>query len=79
MDMRNADLMLSNEVRDWAKAQNKRSKRNVTTRGKKVLSDENDPGFHFIAYVPIEGEIWRLDGLQEHPVNLGKFHPSLEF
>ncbi|RDW73860.1 hypothetical protein BP5796_07302 [Coleophoma crateriformis] len=75
MDMRNADLTLSNEAQNWFKARTKRSKRNIATNGKsKKSADENEPGFHFIAYVPIEKEIWRLDGLQERPINLGTYH-----
>ncbi|CAG8545425.1 4707_t:CDS:10 [Gigaspora margarita] len=29
--------------------------------------------YHYIAYVPIDGEVWQLDGLYPHPVSLGKY------
>jgi ubiquitin carboxyl-terminal hydrolase L5 len=37
--------------------------------GKK--GEENDDGFHFIAYVPVNGVLWELDGLRRQPVKLG--------
>lgn len=32
---------------------------------------EDDEGFHFIAYMPIKGSVWKLDGLDSFPQNLG--------
>jgi len=32
---------------------------------------ENDEAFHFIAYVPVNGVLWELDGLRRQPVRLG--------
>ena len=81
IDVRNADLALANDVAEWEKALNAK-KRKVNGRKKtKKLSEDDEPGFHFIAYVPINGEVWRLDGLQRMPVNLGMvavFHSMLE-
>ncbi|KAL3426182.1 ubiquitin carboxyl-terminal family 1 [Phlyctema vagabunda] len=73
-DIRNADLALANEVEDWTRARNTK-KRNFKGRKKtsKKSNDDDEPGFHFIAYVPIDGEVWRLDGLQRLPVNLGAY------
>ena len=65
MDMLNADLALSNDV----KAKKSRKKAN------KSLSDDEQEqnGFHFVAFVPIQGSVWKLDGLDRQPTNLGKF------
>ncbi|KAF8476990.1 hypothetical protein BDZ91DRAFT_688007 [Kalaharituber pfeilii] len=32
---------------------------------------EEEEAFHFIAYVPIDGSLWELDGLKRQPVKLG--------
>jgi hypothetical protein len=32
---------------------------------------EEDEAFHFIAYVPVNGVLWELDGLRRQPVRLG--------
>lgn len=38
---------------------------------KKKKDEDNDEGFHFIAYVPVNGVLWELDGLRRQPVKLG--------
>lgn len=35
--------------------------------------DDENQAFHFIAYMPIQGEVWKLDGLDRQPQRLGKF------
>ncbi|RMY75471.1 hypothetical protein D0863_02559 [Hortaea werneckii] len=35
-----------------------------------------EEGFHFIAYMPIQGHVWKLDGLDRHPQDLGSFGES---
>lgn len=67
MDILNADLALSNEVSAWKKKRNAKKK---PGRGKSRSDVES--GFHFIAFVPVEGVVWRLDGLQRQPVTLGR-------
>jgi len=32
---------------------------------------EDDEAFHFIAYVPVDGVVWELDGMRRQPVRLG--------
>jgi len=61
MDMLNADLLLENE----ATAKGKGKKRSGG-------EDENEAGFHFIAFIPIEGQLWKLDGLERQPMCLGR-------
>ena len=60
MDMLNVDLCLKNEAK--AKKSSKKRK-----------AEELDPesGFHFIAFMPIEGDLWKLDGLERQPTRLG--------
>jgi ubiquitin carboxyl-terminal hydrolase L5 len=40
-------------------------------RGTKSAEKEGDEMFHFIAYVPVNGVLWELDGLRRQPVRLG--------
>ncbi|KAI4174823.1 MAG: hypothetical protein LQ343_002061 [Gyalolechia ehrenbergii] len=57
MDMLNADLQLKNDASSRKKPKAK-------------SSDEDDAGFHFIAFVPIQGKVWKLDGLERQPQSL---------
>ena len=38
-----------------------------------VQEDDDDEGFHFIAYMPIANHVWRLDGLDKFPHDMGEF------
>ncbi|CAF9924815.1 hypothetical protein IMSHALPRED_006311 [Imshaugia aleurites] len=59
MDMLNADLLLKNE------ATAKKGKRRTADEG------ESEGGFHFIAFMPIDDQLWKLDGLERQPMCLG--------
>ena len=58
--MLNADLLLKNE------ATAKKGKRRTADEG------ESEGGFHFIAFMPIDDQLWKLDGLERQPMCLGK-------
>lgn len=78
--MLNSDFALSNEVDKWNRAKSAKKRKGVTRKSQakpKKKKAEEEPGFHFIAYVPIDGIVWRLDGMQRQPVNLGTFLSSL--
>jgi ubiquitin carboxyl-terminal hydrolase L5 len=65
MDMLNADLCLAQKVeakKRKGKGNSKKSKEN----------DDDVSGFHFVTFVPINGCLWKLDGLERQPVNLGE-------
>lgn len=53
--MLSSDLQLSYDVTSKTKGKNKTAK------------DDESAGFHFIAFVPIDGQIWKLDGLERQP------------
>ena len=53
--MLNADLQLSNNATPKAKGNTKNA------------NDDGSAGFHFIAFVPVDGQIWKLDGLERQP------------
>ena len=63
MDMLIADLQLELD----ATSTKNRKKRKGTKK-----QDCGEPGFHFIAFVPISGTLWKLDGLEHQPNELGK-------
>jgi ubiquitin carboxyl-terminal hydrolase L5 len=37
----------------------------------KKFGGKEEDAFHFIAYVPFEGRLYELDGLQKGPIDLG--------
>jgi ubiquitin carboxyl-terminal hydrolase L5 len=61
IDMLNEDLHMKNEAAP-SKRGRKRSRNDW---------DEDNSAFHFIAFVPIDGKLWKLDGLDRQPHNLG--------
>ncbi|KAB2572856.1 putative ubiquitin carboxyl-terminal hydrolase protein [Lasiodiplodia theobromae] len=61
IDMMNIDLQMQHDStsKSKSKSTNKKSK-------------NADAAFHFIAFMPIAGEIWKLDGLDRQPQKLEK-------
>jgi hypothetical protein len=59
--------------RKRAKSQPSRKGRERKGRRKKAAAVEEDEehGFHFVAYVPAYGKIWKLDGLERQPQTIG--------
>lgn len=62
MDMLNSDLQLKND----ATAKRKKSGKHRQEHG------ESEAGFHFIAFVPALGKVWKFDGLERQPQGLGR-------
>jgi len=62
MDMLNSDLQLKNEAT---------SKRSRSAKKSEDYSD-TEAGFHFIAFVPAMGRVWKFDGLERQPQALGR-------
>jgi ubiquitin carboxyl-terminal hydrolase L5 len=63
MDMLNADLAMKNEARSSKRKGGKTKK----------TENESEASFHFIAFLPITNNIWKLDGLERQPQNLGMY------
>jgi ubiquitin carboxyl-terminal hydrolase L5 len=43
------------------------------TKRQSKKSSNDDSAFHFVAYVPIQDQIWRLDGLDSNPQKFGMY------
>ncbi|KAI9373227.1 ubiquitin carboxyl-terminal hydrolase [Aspergillus egyptiacus] len=63
MDILNSDLQLKYEAGSRRNKSNKRGRDD----------HEADAGFHFIAFVPALGKVWKFDGLERQPQALGEF------
>ena len=61
--MLNADLYLKNQA--TSKKKNKKT-------AQQDDDDDDDASFHFIAFVPIQGKVWKLDGLERQPQCIGR-------
>ncbi|KAM0511564.1 hypothetical protein ACHAPE_009714 [Trichoderma viride] len=70
MDHLNADLWLENAVSDTKTKKAKTASRSSKKTRKKKRADDAY-GFHFVAYVPVDGHVWELDGLQSKPHRVG--------
>ena len=62
MDRLNSDLQLKDEAT---------TKKTQSKKGKRQDEDETDAAFHFIAFVPAMGKVWKLDGLERQPQAIG--------
>ena len=40
---------------------------------------KEEDAYHFIAYVPINGRLYELDGLKQAPIDLGQIPPGVEW
>lgn len=67
MDVFNCDMVLKNEA---TAKRNQKSASKATAKSKDP--DESESAFHFIAFVPVNGRLWELDGLKRQPENLGE-------
>jgi len=70
MDILNSDLSLKNAVDDEPKTK-KAARKSPAKKATKVKTAAKDAAFHYIAYVPIDGHVWELDGMHGKPLCLG--------
>lgn len=71
MDHLNADLCLENAVSDTRSKKAKTGSKAAKKASKNKRADDAY-GFHFIAYVPVDGYVWELDGLRSKPHKIGE-------
>lgn len=68
--MLEADIFIKQQA--FLKRTRPKPKPRVTNNSRKRRVVESNC-YHFIAYVPIEGHLWSLDGLRRNPVDLGEY------
>ncbi|KAI1814140.1 cysteine proteinase [Poronia punctata] len=71
-DLLSEDLLLDNKYQEHMKKKRPTAKRKTPTKSARKKDDE--PGtYHYIAFVPVDGQVWELDGLETEPLCLGKY------
>lgn len=87
LDLLSQDLLLDNKFEEWEKEQNKKalSATKKKSTGRKTSGNGNkkkpprkrkrdiDIANHYIAYVPVAGRVWELDGLEAKPLCHGMY------
>lgn len=73
--MRGLTLSNSETIRD---AHNSMAQQNLFEVDRK-LPVTDDEAYHFIGYMPIEGRLYELDGLQEGPIDHGAIAPEQDW
>lgn len=72
--MLNANLCLQQEHTKYEKAQKRRAAKTAPPKRKQSRkASQAEDGYHYIAYVPIHGSVWRFDGLLQQPTNIGTY------
>lgn len=72
IDLLAEDLTLDNKYEESLKRKKTQKKSSRSSR-KKVNTETN---YHYIAYVPVNGQVWELDGFQLKPLCLGPISGS---
>ncbi|KAI5859918.1 cysteine proteinase [Durotheca rogersii] len=78
IDLIAEDLSLDNKFEESLKRTKKKSRgrKNPARPARKRSSLETN--YHYIAYVPVDGQVWELDGFQCKPLCLGAPEPESE-
>ena len=83
LDLWSEDLLLDNKFETYAKQQKRKTGRALSNRKsaaantkasrRRRAKKDAETANHYIAYVPVAGKVWELDGLRTKPVCLGPF------
>jgi ubiquitin carboxyl-terminal hydrolase L5 len=73
IDMLNVDSTMEQDFKDHQK---KARKTGGSKKRRTKKMDVDDNAFHFVAYMPILGEIWKLDGLDSQPQSIMSLSPE---
>lgn len=72
MDMQEDDKHLASKVTKSQKLGGRRA--SVATTAS--IDSIEDNALHFIAFLPIDGKVWKLDGMDAQPTSLGSYEPE---
>ncbi|KAK8034531.1 Ubiquitin carboxyl-terminal hydrolase 2 [Apiospora rasikravindrae] len=86
LDLLSEDLLLDNKLEEWEKEQKRKgsnAKKKAATRKTSGSGNKKKPprkrkrdieiANHYIAYVPVAGRVWELDGLEAKPLCHGTY------
>ena len=75
VDILTVDSRLKEDAQNATKKKNaqaaRKGKKWRRRKKSKVVDEDEESGFHFIAYVPAYGRIWKMDGMERRPQSLG--------
>ncbi|KAI1385232.1 cysteine proteinase [Hypoxylon trugodes] len=72
IDLLAEDLVLDNKYEESLKKKRPRGKSSSSSSSRQSRKKRNiETNYHYIAYVPVNGQVWELDGFQVKPLCLG--------
>ncbi|KAI0453933.1 cysteine proteinase [Xylaria acuta] len=74
-DLLSEDLLLENKLESASKRKAGPAKKKRKTSNSSKRNHEPST-YHYIAFVPIDGQVWELDGLENLPLCLGPYAPD---
>ncbi|KAI0844876.1 cysteine proteinase [Daldinia vernicosa] len=73
IDLLSEDLCLDNKYEESVMVKKRRTQKKSTRTSRKGRVETN---YHYIAYVPVNGQVWELDGFEKMPLCLGPISDS---
>ncbi|KAI1735135.1 cysteine proteinase [Xylaria scruposa] len=74
-DLLSEDLLLDNKLESASKRRTVPAKKKQKTSNSSKRNNEPS-AYHYIAFVPVDGQVWELDGLESLPLCLGPHAPD---
>ncbi|KIW14970.1 hypothetical protein PV08_07757 [Exophiala spinifera] len=72
IDKMNVDLRLKQDFLTAEKKKKAEQSKHPRKKRKQIEEfDDEENGFHFVAYVPAEGFVWKMDGMEVYPRQVG--------
>ncbi|KAI0397498.1 cysteine proteinase [Xylariaceae sp. FL0594] len=71
-DLLSEDLLLQNKYEDSFHKKKPTKRKRVASKPSKK-EDRESSTYHYIAFVPLDGQVWELDGLEAKPLCLGEY------